>query len=60
MSIWATLIIQHGIPAAAEIFKILKTWNDGKEPTQDDWDKLLKLVGKPLEDYEKKPPGGSA
>lgn len=48
--IWVNLIAQYGIPAA---YKIWADWKDKSEPTQADWDALLKLVGKSLEDYEK-------
>lgn len=54
MSIWVTLIAQYGIPVA---YQIWADWRNKDAPTASDWDKLLKLVNKPLEDYEApKPP----
>ena len=55
MSIWVTLIAQYGIPAA---YQIWADWRNNDNPTQAEWEKLLKLVGKSLEDYEKPPDPG--
>tara|TARA_R110000868_G_scaffold114363_1_gene306512 strand:+ start:2193 stop:2351 length:159 start_codon:yes stop_codon:yes gene_type:complete len=48
--IWVQLIAQYGIPAA---YKIWADWKDKNDPTEADWQELLKLVNTPLEDYEK-------
>lgn len=52
MSIWVSLIAQYGIPTA---YKLWSEWRTKDEPTEQDWKTLLEMVGKPFEDYEKKP-----
>ena len=50
MSIWLTLIAQYGVPAA---YKLWSKWRDKTEPTAADWNELLAMVGKKIEDFEK-------
>lgn len=48
MSAWLVLIAQYGIPAA---YQIWQTFKDGRDPTEADWQNLLKLNENTAQQY---------